>query len=40
MLHAAELGFEHPKDGREMNFAEPMPRDMAQVVERLRDVRA
>lgn len=36
MLHAAELGFEHPKDGREMSFAEPMPRDMADVVERLR----
>jgi 23S rRNA pseudouridine1911/1915/1917 synthase len=35
MLHAAELGFLHPKDGREMRFSEPMPRDMAEVVERL-----
>ncbi len=40
MLHAAELGFEHPKDGREMSFSEPMPRDMTEVVERLRDVGA
>jgi len=36
MLHAAELGFLHPHGGREMSFSEPMPRDMAEVVERLR----
>jgi len=36
MLHAAELGFLHPKDGREMTFTEPMPADMVAVLERLR----
>jgi len=36
MLHAAELGFEHPKDGREMRFNDPMPPDMAEIVERFR----
>jgi 23S rRNA pseudouridine1911/1915/1917 synthase len=40
MLHAAELGFLHPHNGREMRFSEPMPRDMTEVVERLRGVRA
>jgi len=36
MLHAAELGFLHPHDGRELNFSEPMPEDMTRVVSRLR----
>jgi 23S rRNA pseudouridine1911/1915/1917 synthase len=36
MLHAAELGFLHPHSGREMSFSEPVPVDMAGVVERLR----
>lgn len=36
MLHAAELGFSHPHGGREMRFAEPLPADMAGVVERIR----
>ena len=28
-LHAAELGFEHPRTGRGMQFSSPMPEDMA-----------
>jgi 23S rRNA pseudouridine1911/1915/1917 synthase len=35
MLHAAELGFAHPHDGRSMRFIEPVPEDMAQVVAEL-----
>lgn len=33
-LHAATLGFRHPGLDREMDFAAPMPRDMAVLVER------
>ena len=36
MLHAAELGFEHPTDGRAMRWEQPMPDDMRAVLERLR----
>ena len=32
MLHAAELGFIHPKLGREMRFEEPLPEDMKRVL--------
>jgi 23S rRNA pseudouridine1911/1915/1917 synthase len=28
-LHAAELGFEHPRTGKALNFASPLPPDMA-----------
>jgi 23S rRNA pseudouridine1911/1915/1917 synthase len=28
-LHAAELGFDHPEDGRPMNFEVPLPPDLA-----------
>ncbi len=31
MLHAAELGFVHPKTGQEVRFDEPMPADMERV---------
>jgi 23S rRNA pseudouridine1911/1915/1917 synthase len=36
MLHAAALGFRHPRDGRAMLFEEPAPADFAALVERLR----
>jgi 23S rRNA pseudouridine1911/1915/1917 synthase len=39
MLHAFELGFEHPSTGKPMHFEEPMPGDMERVVQGLRRVR-
>jgi len=36
MLHALELGFEHPADGRSLDFSEPVPEDMLRVIEQLR----
>ncbi len=36
MLHAAELGFVHPKTEREVRFEEPLPRDMLQRIDELR----
>jgi 23S rRNA pseudouridine1911/1915/1917 synthase len=36
MLHAAELGFVHPADEREMLFEEPPPPDFEQTLARLR----
>ncbi len=36
MLHAAELGFEHPVTGRSMRWESPLPADMALVLQRLR----
>jgi len=36
MLHAAELGFAHPTDDREMRFEEPPPADFEEVLRRLR----
>jgi 23S rRNA pseudouridine1911/1915/1917 synthase len=36
MLHAAELGFEHPVTGRFVSWQEAMPEDMRAVLERLR----
>jgi 23S rRNA pseudouridine1911/1915/1917 synthase len=36
MLHAAELGFEHPSDGRPMLFKEPPPPDFMATLHRLR----
>jgi len=36
MLHAAELGFLHPYDGRRMDFVEPIPNDMAALIAELR----
>jgi 23S rRNA pseudouridine1911/1915/1917 synthase len=35
LLHAAELGFEHPKTGQPVHFEEPMPSDMMRIRERL-----
>ncbi|HET9957383.1 MAG TPA: RluA family pseudouridine synthase [Polyangiaceae bacterium] len=39
MLHAFELGFEHPSSGKPLHFESPMPEDMAQLYERLRQPR-
>jgi 23S rRNA pseudouridine1911/1915/1917 synthase len=39
MLHAFELGFEHPSNGKPMLFEEPMPQDMERVVQGLRRAR-
>jgi 23S rRNA pseudouridine1911/1915/1917 synthase len=36
MLHAAELGFEHPLDEREMRFREEPPKDFEETLRRLR----
>ncbi len=36
MLHAAELGFEHPVLGRAMRWEQPVPADMTAMLERLR----
>jgi 23S rRNA pseudouridine1911/1915/1917 synthase len=36
MLHAAELGFEHPDTGEEVRFEEPLPDDFTEVLNRLR----
>jgi 23S rRNA pseudouridine1911/1915/1917 synthase len=35
-LHAAWLGFEHPKTGKPMAWTAPLPGDMAELVERFR----
>ena len=35
-LHAVELGFEHPVDGRPLHWTMPPPADLARFVERLR----
>lgn len=36
MLHAAELGFVHPRDGRERFYQDPLPADFKAVLGRLR----
>jgi 23S rRNA pseudouridine1911/1915/1917 synthase len=36
-LHAASLGFPHPRDGRPMRFAAPLPADMQGLLGRLRE---
>lgn len=36
MLHAIELGFEHPVSGQEFRFTQPLPQDMEAVLRRLR----
>jgi 23S rRNA pseudouridine1911/1915/1917 synthase len=35
-LHAASLGFEHPATGKPMAWQSPLPKDMAELVKRLR----
>ncbi|HTN90636.1 MAG TPA: RluA family pseudouridine synthase, partial [Sorangium sp.] len=39
MLHAAELGFDHPTDDRPMRFQAPPPPDFDEVLARLREGR-
>ncbi len=39
MLHARELGFTHPNTNEEVRLEEPLPSDMATVLERLSHVR-
>ena len=39
LLHAAVLGFLHPRDGRPLLFEEPPPADFAEVLRRLRQPR-
>jgi 23S rRNA pseudouridine1911/1915/1917 synthase len=36
MLHAAELGFEHPATGKAMRWRAQLPKDMAELIRRLR----
>jgi 23S rRNA pseudouridine1911/1915/1917 synthase len=36
LLHAAELGFEHPESGEQVFFRQPVPDDFRQAVEKLR----
>jgi 23S rRNA pseudouridine1911/1915/1917 synthase len=36
-LHAARLGFEHPRTGKRMDFETPVPEDFAQLLGALRD---
>ncbi len=36
-LHAAELGFEHPNTGESLLFKMPLPRDLSEFLDRLRD---
>jgi 23S rRNA pseudouridine1911/1915/1917 synthase len=38
-LHAARLGFEHPATGKHMSWQSPLPKDMAELVKRLRATR-
>ena len=39
-LHAHQLAFRHPQDGRELRFESPLPADMTALVTRLRRDRA
>ncbi|TCD02033.1 RluA family pseudouridine synthase [Erythrobacteraceae bacterium CFH 75059] len=32
-LHAAELGFAHPQNGRQLRFSAPLPQDMVELIE-------
>jgi 23S rRNA pseudouridine1911/1915/1917 synthase len=36
-LHAARLGFEHPRTGKHMDFETPVPEDFARLLEALRE---
>jgi len=39
-LHAFQLGFKHPADGRALKFEAPLPADLAALLDRLRKARA
>jgi 23S rRNA pseudouridine1911/1915/1917 synthase len=36
-LHASRLVFTHPKDGRRMEFASPLPADLQSVIDEIRE---
>jgi 23S rRNA pseudouridine1911/1915/1917 synthase len=36
MLHALELGFRHPVSNEELDFEQPLPADVLEVLARLR----
>jgi 23S rRNA pseudouridine1911/1915/1917 synthase len=36
MLHAATLGFDHPATGKRLHFTSPLPKDMAELLRKLR----
>jgi 23S rRNA pseudouridine1911/1915/1917 synthase len=36
MLHAATLGFDHPATGKRLHFTSPLPKDMVELLRRLR----
>ena len=36
-LHARELGFEHPADGRWVTFTSPYPADLARALDLLQE---
>ena len=36
-VHAAKLGLEHPESGERMEWESPLPRDLADVLRRLRE---
>jgi 23S rRNA pseudouridine1911/1915/1917 synthase len=38
-LHAAVLGFAHPKTGKELEFSSPLPQDMTNLLDYLRNIR-
>jgi 23S rRNA pseudouridine1911/1915/1917 synthase len=37
LLHATRLGFEHPATGKHMEWVSPLPKDMAELLKRLRE---
>ncbi len=39
MLHAMRLGFTHPRNGERMVFESPLPEDMRQLIQRLRQLK-
>ncbi len=39
MLHAETLGFRHPVTGEELEFSTPIPADMKEAIERLKQIR-
>jgi 23S rRNA pseudouridine1911/1915/1917 synthase len=36
-LHAATLGFDHPRSGKALSLQSPLPADFAQLLQALRD---
>jgi 23S rRNA pseudouridine1911/1915/1917 synthase len=36
-LHAAQLGFTHPRTGEHMEFSSPLPPELTSLLSRIRD---